>query len=236
MSAHGSQLFNLDGRVALVTGAAGYVGSALASALAEAGATVWLNGRNEAKLTALAERLTSAGYRARALTFDITDESATSAAVSHVDGESGRLDVLVNNAHQPRSGSFTDANRSDFTHAAELALSASYALTIASLPLLERAAADSSPCVVNVASIYGMVSPDPRNYLHDDQQNPPYYGAAKAGLLQLTRHAATHLAPRGIRVNALSPGAFPAGAPANDPGMLDRLANRVPLGRVGTSG
>ena len=225
--------FDLGGRVALVTGAAGYLGRGLARALAEAGATVWLNGRDAAKLEKLAAELTGDGLDARPLPFDVTSTDAVAAGLAVLATESGRLDVLVNNAHVGRSGSFTDAVRSDFTEAIELAVGAAHGLTVAALPLLERAAVDGSPSVVNVASMYGMVSPDPGNYVAEQMQNPPYYGAAKAGLLQLTRHAATHLGKRGIRVNAISPGPFPAASPAADPGLVDRLAGRVPLGRVG---
>ncbi|MGH3544731.1 MAG: SDR family oxidoreductase, partial [Mycobacteriales bacterium] len=114
-----------------------------------------------------------------------------------------------------------------------LGVAAAHALIKEALPLLKRAARDGSPSVINIASMYGMVSPDPHMYADEQLQNPPYYGAAKAALLQLTRHAATHLGSQGIRVNAISPGPFPAGAPPTDPQLLTRLARRVPLGRVG---
>jgi len=226
-------LFDLNGRVALVTGAAGYLGRALVTALAEAGATVWLTGRNAERLTDFAGAMTGKGLDARPLPFDVTDPAAVATALRTVEAESGRLDVLVNNAHHPRSGSFTTAERADFTEAAELALGAAHGLMVAALPLLERAAADGSPSVINIASMYGMVSPDPHAYASPEMQNPPYYGAAKAGLLQLTRHAATHLAGNGVRVNAISPGPFPSAAPPSDPTLIDRLAAKVPLGRVG---
>ena len=225
--------FDLTGRVALVTGAGGYLGRGLAGALAGAGATVWLNGRDGVKLEKLAAELIADGLDARPLPFDVTSPAAVTAGLAIVEAESGRLDVLVNNAHVGRSGSFTSAQREQFTEAVELAVGAAHALTVAALPLLEQAASDGSPSVINVASMYGMVSPDPANYASEQMQNPPYYGAAKAALLQLTRHAATHLGRRGIRVNAISPGPFPAGSPAEDPGLVDRLAKRVPLGRVG---
>jgi NAD(P)-dependent dehydrogenase (short-subunit alcohol dehydrogenase family) len=224
-------LFSLTGRVALVTGAGGYLGRAMSAALGAAGATVWINGRDEAKLDALAKEFPD--YDLRPLPFDVTSAAETDAAVAHVDDACGQLDVLVNNAHVGRSAEFTSASREDFTHAIDLAAGAAYGLTIAALPLLARAAADGSPSVINVSSMYGMVSPDPRNYVAGHMQNPPYYGAAKAALIQLTRHSATHLGERGIRVNAISPGAFPQGSPAADPGLVDRLGSRTALGRVG---
>jgi NAD(P)-dependent dehydrogenase (short-subunit alcohol dehydrogenase family) len=225
--------FDLTSRVALVTGAAGHLGRAISGALARAGATVWLNGRDPVRLADLAAELTGAGLDARPLPFDVTDGDAVTAAVATLGTRSSRLDVLVNNAHVGRSGSFSATVRADFSTAAALATGAAHALTVAVLPLLERAVGDGSPSVINMASMYGMVSPDPANYAGEELQNPPDYGAAKAGLLQLTRHSATHLAARGVRVNAISPGPFPVAAPPSDPGLLDRLARRVPLGRLG---
>jgi NAD(P)-dependent dehydrogenase (short-subunit alcohol dehydrogenase family) len=223
--------FSLEGKVALVTGAAGHLGRALAEALAGAGAWVFLGGRTPSPLEALAASLSSKGLYASALPFDVRDTDAVRAAMNLLGEEAGRLDVLVNNAHLPRSGAFLDACREDFVDATHVSVAAAHDLVTAALPLLERAAQDGSPSVVNVASMYGTVSPDPSNYSTEAQQNPPYYGAAKAALLQYTRHAATHLAARGIRVNALSPGAFPGtGA---DAALVKRLEARIPLGRVG---
>ena len=88
--------------------------------------------------------------------------------------------------------------------------------------------------IVNVSSMYGMVSPQPSLYAeHERFHNPPGYGAAKAGLLQFTRYAATHLAAKGIRVNALSPGAFPSPQVQRSEGFVRALEQRVPLGRIG---
>lgn len=224
--------FSLEGRVALVTGAAGHLGRALGQALASAGARVFLAGRTAARLEAFAEELRAAGHRADALPLDVTSTRSILGAVRTIETEAGRLDVLVNNAHVPRSGAFLAARREDFVEATELSVAAAHDLVTAALPLLERAALDGSPSVVNVSSMYGVVSPDPRNYASEAEQNPPFYGAAKAALLQYTRHAAVHLAARGIRVNALSPGAFPA--PGADPALVARLSARIPLGRVGT--
>jgi NAD(P)-dependent dehydrogenase (short-subunit alcohol dehydrogenase family) len=225
------EAFSLEGKVALVTGAAGHLGRALAEALAGAGAWVFLAGRTAETLEQLAATLASRGHYVSALPFDVRSSDRVREAMKALGDEAGRLDVLVNNAHVPRSGAFLDACREDFVEATQLSVAAAHDLITAALPLLERAARDGSPSVVNVASMYGMVSPDPGNYSSEAQQNPPFYGAAKAALIQYTRQAATHLAPRGVRVNALSPGAFPTSGA--DPALLERLGARIPLGRVG---
>lgn len=224
--------FSLEGRVALVTGAAGHLGRAIAEALAGAGAWVFVSGRTAASLEALAAGLAARGRRVTALPFDVRDTDSIRAAARSIAERAGRLDVLVSNAHVPRSGAFAEASRGDFVEATQLSVAAAHDLVTASLPLLERAATDGSPSVILVASQYGMVSPDPASYPLESQQNPPYYGAAKAALIQYARHAAVHLASRGVRVNALSPGAFPAERASAE--LVDRLRGRIPLGRVGT--
>jgi NAD(P)-dependent dehydrogenase (short-subunit alcohol dehydrogenase family) len=99
------------------------------------------------------------------------------------------------------------------------------------IPLLEKA---ESKSVVNVASMYGMVSPDDRIYGESGRNSPPFYGAGKAGLIQLTRYLACHLASKNIRVNAISPGPFPPQSiRIDDPEFHARLAAKVPMGRVG---
>ena len=82
--------------------------------------------------------------------------------------------------------------------------------------------------------MYGLVSPQPETYeAFPEYHNPPAYGAAKAGVVQFTRYAACHLAPRGIRVNSVSPGPFPRAEIRAHAGFVAELAKRVPLGRVG---
>ena len=94
-------------------------------------------------------------------------------------------------------------------------------------------AAGGSPSVINVASMYGLVAPDPAMYATEEGRNPPFYGAAKAALLQLSRYAAAELGPIGVRVNAITPGPFPQHPEQMDPAFLDQLASRTMLGRVG---
>src|SRR5688572_18286784 len=115
-------LFDLTGRAALVTGAGGYLGREIARALAGAGAVVWLNGRDVTKLEQLAADLKDGGFDGRPLPFDVTDAGAVAAGLRVVEAESGRLDVLVNNAHIGRSGSFTSASRELFAEASALAV------------------------------------------------------------------------------------------------------------------
>ena len=87
--------------------------------------------------------------------------------------------------------------------------------------------------MVNIASMYGVVAPDPRVYDSEEGRNPPAYGAAKAAMLQLTRYAAAELAPDGIRVNSITLGPFPGSATPKTEALFDRIASRTMVGRLG---
>jgi len=84
--------------------------------------------------------------------------------------------------------------------------------------------------------MYGVVSPDPRIYGDSGYDNPPNYGAGKAAIIQFTRYAACHLAAKGIRVNAISPGPFPNPKVQENKWFISNLKNKVPLGRIGQPG
>ena len=220
-------LFGLRGRVAVVTGATGRLGRVMAEALVAAGATTWLVGRDQGRLDALAKELPGA----RPLVCDVTSDADVTALGAALREAGGRVDVLVHNAHVGRGGSLRSATPADYLEAADLALGAFQRLLDATRDLLITAAADGSPSVITVASMYGLVSPKPQLYDTPEAGNPPYYGAVKAGLVQLTRYAAVELGPAGVRVNSLTPGPFPGDG--IDPGLLGRLSAQSPLGRVG---
>jgi len=234
-SPDGKALFRLDGKICLITGGAGHLGTAMTTALAEAGAHVCILGRTQAKVAALAQQLAGRGLSAEAIASDITMAKDIASLVADLKKRHGKLDVLVNNAYAGRPGLMTNSRTSDYVSAIEIAVGAAAELVNAGADLLRnavRAGGDAS--VINIASMYGMVSPDPRIYGTSGMNNPPHYGAAKAALLQYTRYAAVHLASEGIRVNAISPGAFPPEATQQrDPAFADALTQKVPMGRLG---
>lgn len=230
-----AKLFCLEGRVALVTGAAGYLGRSISSILAEAGAHVLLNGRSP-KVTEFALKLKERGLKASTAIFDVTAEAEVEAAVKRIKTEYGRLDILVNNAYSGRTGTVETATSEDFRAAYEIAVTAAFRLVQVSRPLLEIAARNNpgGASVINIASMYGMVSPDPSLYGDSGMNNPPFYGAAKGGLIQLTRYLACHLAGSKIRVNSISPGPFPPSDIAwKKPDFYEGLCRRNPMGRIG---
>jgi NAD(P)-dependent dehydrogenase (short-subunit alcohol dehydrogenase family) len=235
ISEAGKALFRLDGKVCLVTGGAGHLGRAMSTALAEAGGHVCVLGRTRAKLTGLVQRLADRGLSAEAVATDITMAEDIASLVADLKKRHGKLDVLVNNAYSGRPGVMSNSKTSDYVNAIEIAVGAAAELVNAAGELLRNAVKSGGDAsIINIASMYGMVSPDPRVYGQSGMNNPPHYGAAKAALLQYTRYAAVHLAPQGIRVNAISPGAFPPeAAQQRDPTFAAALTQKVPMGRLG---
>jgi NAD(P)-dependent dehydrogenase (short-subunit alcohol dehydrogenase family) len=223
-------LFRLDGRVAFISGAAGHLGREMAIALGAAGASVILNGRNSNRLSAFANELQAAGISVECATFDMMEFSA----VRQFFASRHRIDVLINNAVTMTPKSLAMAGPDDFDQTYRSAVTASFEAVRAARPALVRAARETGGAsVINIATMYAHVSPDPKLYSEPGQMSPPHYGAAKAGLVQLTRHLAAELGPDGIRVNAVSPGPFPrAEVATRDPGFAARLASRTMLGRT----
>jgi gluconate 5-dehydrogenase len=215
--------FDLAGRTALVTGAYRGLGYAIAQGLAEAGATVVLNGRKAEPLVRAANRLTGARLRASTSLFDVTDEDAVRAAVAAIEREHGRLDILVNNAGIQRRNPIVDFKRQDWDDVIATNLTAPYLVAQAVLPGM---IARKSGKIVNIAS------------LMSDLARPTVvpYTAAKGGVRQLTRGMAVELAPHNIQVNAISPGYF---ATEMNRALLDDaefnawVCKRTPAGRWG---
>jgi NAD(P)-dependent dehydrogenase (short-subunit alcohol dehydrogenase family) len=223
--------FRLDKRTAFVSGAGGHLGRVMARALAEAGAHVILNGRSAGPLEDLRDDLYTDDLSVEIAAFDIRDTDALKACLK----SRARLDVLVNNAYTGRPGKMESARKEDFDDAFASAVGATFQAVQASLPALEAAARETgSASVINIASMYGHVSPDPKLYGDTGLNSPPWYGAAKGALLQLTRYLACHLAEKRIRVNAISPGPFPRAAIAKErPAFVAALAEKTPLKRIG---
>ena len=220
-------LFSLENRIAFLSGARGHLGQAMARVLAGAGAHLIINGRDDGELATFERQLLREGHNVTRAAFDVGDI----AQVRNFFGGLKRLDILVNNAVAMQVKSFAALEPADFALTYQSAVTAAFEAARASLPALKAAATETGEAsIINVASMYGLVSPDGRLYDSRDQQSPFHYGPAKAALLQLTRHLAAEFGESRIRVNALVPGPFPAKAP---PELTARLGARTMLGRVG---
>ena len=222
----------------LLTGAAGRLGTAMSQAIAAAGAQLVMCGRHAEALQSCADRLPEAERgRCQILPADITSERDILEVCRLIENRYGALHGVVNNAYSGHVGKLDTIEPADFQTACQYNLIAPFALVKVLRALLETGAQRSgtSSSVVNIASMYGSVSPDPEIYGTSGKNNPVHYGATKGGLIQMTRYLACHLGTCGIRVNSIAPGAFPD--TAVDPGIAgfyERLAAKAPLKRVGS--
>ncbi len=217
-------LFDLTGRVALVTGASRGIGWSIARALAGAGAHVVMTARNPEPLEARRAQLKGWGHAAEPLAFDVTDADAARAAVAAVANRHGRLDILVANAAGTVRKPFREQDEGDWQRVIDVALTASWRLAHAAAPTM---AAAGFGRMLFISSINAVAArPDIHGYV-----------AAKAGLEGLVRALGVELAPQGITANGLAPGYVETEANAplrtGTPGFAERIAGRTPVGRWG---
>lgn len=223
------QLFDLSGRVALVTGASGYLGSALAEALAEAGGRVVVASRDLSKAQAAANALPAAqSGRHLAVAIDHMDEPSLERGFAAAVEQAGRVDILVDNGHEALAAAWRDVSGEQFTR--QLANATGYFLLARMLRdhAVERKAPAS---IILLGSMYGMVASYPEAYEGLVPASPAAYHALKGGIIHLTRHLAVYWAKDGVRVNCLSPGPFPQPKVSRE--LVARLEQRSPMGRMG---
>ena len=211
-------MFKLDGKAALVTGASGGIGAAIARALHAQGARVALSGTRRDALDALAVEL---GEGAAVCAADLRDPAAAEALVAAAEAACGPLHILVNNAGLTRDGLALRMKDEDFALVLDVDLAAPFRLARAALKGMLRRRAGR---IIGIGSIVGAVG-------NAGQAN---YAAAKAGLAGLTKALAQEVASRGITVNLVAPGFIETAMTA---GLGDeqraKLANSIPLGRLG---
>ena len=204
MTAHTpiTELFDLTDQVAVVTGAPGQLGQAIAETIAELGGHVVVVSRTESACKTLADSLTEQYQRAVSVPADVTDPDEVEAMANTVRDEFGRLDILVNNAYAGETPEFEEMSVQQFNDGVQSALTSVFLTTRETLPMLR----EGSSSIINIASIYGVVAPNHRIYGDTGLNNPVQYGAAKAGVIQLSQWLATRYAADSIRSNALTPG------------------------------
>ena len=223
-------LFNLQGKVAILTGAAGWLGSAMSRALAEAGATLVVTSREGDKAQEFAASLPGSGHVG--IGFDQGDTDAIPGFVQQVLAQFGQIDILVNNAYGGTAPSIDNATAEDFDRAYHTGVTAYFLLAReVAAHLRSRGAAGS---IINISSMYGVVGSYPDAYTDLPVNSPPNYHGLKGGLVHLTRHLAVYWAKDNIRVNCIAPGPFPTDkTQARLPEFIGRLDTKSPMGRMG---
>ena len=219
------ELFDLTGRVAVVTGGAGLFGRQIVEALAEAGAHTFMASRNIEKLQAQAEVFRQAGLDITALQYDQASEQSILQLLQQVLDAAGKVDILVNNSVlRPMSDWSSPA--ADFAKSMEVNATGLFLMTRA---FGEHMAERGQGSIINVGSIQGVVGPDYTLYEGLNWGSPPDYFFHKGGMVQLTRYAASRLGPRGVRVNTITPGGF---FNEQDARFVARYNARTFLGRM----
>jgi len=218
-------LFDLSGKVALVTGATHGIGMAMAMGLGEAGATVVVNERtSQEKITAALDQYQARGISAHGYLFDITDEAGVAAGVACIEQEVGPIDILVNNAGIIKRVPLLDMPLKDFEEVIHVDLTGAFVMTKAVVKgMIQRGGGK----VINICSMMSELGRD----------SVGAYAAAKGGLKMLTRNMATEWARFNVQVNGIGPGYFATsqtepirvdGHPFND-----FIIQRTPAGRWG---
>lgn len=228
--------FRLDGRVALVTEAAGHPGRAVALELAAAGATVLAAGRDPSRLATLCADIEAGGARTIAIPVGSAEPQAFTHFLDGFAAAGGRLDILVAIEQPARRKAGAALSRQDFIAAVTAAVIRPFELARAATPLLEKAAtiAGQSSVIVIPAPV-GAGGPQTGRGNRTATEGP-HLRAARAGMQELARHMARSLGAQGIRVNAVVPGAVLT--PALEAAWLafaEALKEKVPLGRLGTA-
>jgi NAD(P)-dependent dehydrogenase (short-subunit alcohol dehydrogenase family) len=189
-----SDLFNLSGRVALVTGASSGLGAHFAKLLAQQGAKVAIGARREGKLMALAAEIQKSGGRALPVVMDVTDGKSIDHAITEVETELGPIGIVVNNAGIALTAPALDIPESDWDSVIATDLKGAWLVAQSAARHMVRL--NHGGAIINIGSIFGLQA----------AAQVPAYSAAKAALHQLTRALAVEWARHSIRVNALAPG------------------------------
>jgi 3-oxoacyl-[acyl-carrier protein] reductase len=212
-------LFDLTGRTALVTGASGGLGGAIARALHAQGATVALSGTRREALEALAAELKD---RAHPKPCDLSDAASAEALVPAVEAALGSLDILVNNAGVTRDKLFVRMKDAEWESVLAINLTAAFRLSRAALKGMLRRRFGR---IINIASVVGVAG-------NAGQGN---YAAAKAGMIGMSKALAAEVAPRGITVNCIAPGfVLSPMTAALDQKRREAILASVPMGRLGS--
>lgn len=223
MTSQAPSPFRLDGRIALVTGSSQGIGNAIARGLAEAGATIVVNGRDGKKVTTAAGELRAAGFTVHEAAFDVTKPDDVTAAVERIEREIGPISILVNNAGSNKRMPLDQVPDEVWREVLSLNLDSVFYV---SKRVAKGMLARKSGAIINICSVMSELG----------RPTVGPYTASKGGLKMLTKAMAIDWSRHGVRVNGIGPGYFKTelNAPlVADPNFSAWLLNRTPMGRWG---
>ncbi len=223
------ELFDLSGRNALITGASGYLGGAMARALAEAGANVIVGSRDGDRAEETAKELPAREDQTHiGIALDNMEEASINSGFDDAVSRSGKVDIVINNGHAADAHDLTDVSADDFNR--QLANATGYFLLARRLRdhTVQR---NVKGTVLMIGSMYGVVGSYPDAYEGIGPASPVHYHTLKGGIIHMTRHLAVYWAKDNVRVNCLSPGPFPSEKAPEE--MVKRLNTKSPMQRMG---
>jgi 2-deoxy-D-gluconate 3-dehydrogenase len=218
------RLFDLSGKVAVVTGGNGGIGFGMARGLAEAGCTIVVAGRNADKSARAVKELQGLGVRAAAVAANVADEAAVAALIKRTAEDFGRVDIVINNAGTNIRKMPQDLSLDEWHHVMDTNLTSAFLVSKAAYPHMKRQGGGKVINIGSMMSIFGV-------------RFSPAYAPSKGGIVQLTKALATAWAVDNIQVNAVLPGwidtELTQGARREVAGLHDSVLRRTPAGRWG---
>lgn len=221
-------IFSLTNKIIVITGATGYLGSKMVEHLTSSGAKVIVLSTNINNAYKLCKKLSISS--SHAFEIDIRDKAITEKVLKEINEKFGKIDILVNNACFNVLRDYDKYSSEDWKLSMEGTIISTDIVTQATIPYLKK---NKKGRIINISSMYGMVSPNPDVYSSPEMINPLTYGVGKASILQYTRYMAMKLAEHSITVNSISYGPFPNLNFVKDKTFLNRLGSRTFLKRIG---
>jgi gluconate 5-dehydrogenase len=217
----------VDNKVIIVTGGYGYLGKGIVENLVSHGAVVIVAARDPYKFDEIFNKVENIHF----INFDIGDTDSIKVGFQKVINSFGKIDVIINNAFFLEGNSPESMSDIEWENGIDGTLSSVFRTIREIIPYFKI---QNQGKIINVSSQYGIVAPDFSIYENNlEFLNPPHYGAAKAGILQLTRYYASYLGGNNIQVNSVTPGAFPSLKVQENVNFINSLKNKTCLNRIG---
>lgn len=220
-------IFSLQHKIIAITGGYGYLGKAISEGLAAAGATVHVLGRSPEKFSEAFPDPANIFFQP----CDVASTESIQEAFNTIIMQAGKIDCLINNAFYSKGSNPEKLTDEEWSYGIDGSLNSVYRCIREIIPHFKEKQAGK---IINVSSMYGVVSPDFSIYESaPNSLNPPHYGAAKAGVVQLTKYFACYLGPYNVQVNAVTPGPFPGETTQQNEAFIQNLKAKNPLGKIG---
>ena len=226
-------MFSLKNKTIVITGGAGYLGSAMSEALVAFGATLFIFGHNDSKNKKFIDGIIKkyGMDTCRGVLYDLDDNNSIKHAIKVVMEETKQIDVLINNAaYYSCVKPLHEYTYNEWETGLNGTINGVFRITKEVLPIMMQQHGGS---IINIGSMYGVVAPNMDIYGDSGQNNPANYGAGKAAIIQLTKYIASVYAKYGIRANTISPGPFPNKIVQENKAFINELSKKNPMGCIG---